>query len=106
MSEEMTELPEGTEAAEATRSAEAPRGVSRRDFLRRASREAVQTGSKIVPGAAIARVVLGDGPEPTAAEPGTGAEGSDAPATTRPHRGPLWKVMASWRQKRMEGGES
>ena len=95
--DEMTET-----AAEqaAVQAAVQPRGVSRRDFLRRASREAVQTGAKIVPGAAIARVVLGDGPEPA------GEATEDADATTRPHRGPLWKVMASWRQKRMEDGKS
>ena len=33
--------------------------VSRRDFLKRASRDAVQTGAAFVPGAGIARAVLG-----------------------------------------------
>ena len=33
--------------------------VSRRDFLKRASNNAVQTGAALVPGAGIARVVLG-----------------------------------------------
>lgn len=40
-------------------------GLSRRDFLRRASKEAAATGTRLVPGAAIARTVLGVGtPEP------------------------------------------
>ena len=34
--------------------------VSRRDFLRRAGKEAAETGVRIVPGAQIARAALGD----------------------------------------------
>jgi hypothetical protein len=36
-----------------------PGGISRRDFIRRASKEAVTTGTKLVPGAALASKALG-----------------------------------------------
>jgi|GEM_PF-2599035 hypothetical protein len=82
-------------------------GVSRRDFLRRAGREAAQTGAKIVPGAAIARVVLGTGLQASEAPAATEEETADGaepkPAAPQPtRRGPIWSVLAGWRQKRME----
>ena len=33
--------------------------ITRRDFLRRAGKEAAETGARLAPGAAVARVVLG-----------------------------------------------
>lgn len=54
--------------------------VSRRDFLRRAGKDAVETGAKLVPGAAIAKTVLGSGDE------------------TKPP--PWWQALADWRRRR------
>lgn len=51
--------------------------LSRRDFLRRAGREAVDTGAKIVPGASLARAAIDK----------TGQEG-------------LLQRLISWRGKR------
>lgn len=63
--------------------------VSRRDFLRRAGKQAVQeavtTGERIVPGAAVAKVVLGD------------------QKTGKPS---LFKAIANWKQKRTETPEA
>jgi len=60
--------------------------VSRRDFLRRAGREAVQTGTQLVPGAALAKTALGIGP--------TGADGAKPQS--------LMARLAGWRNKRGE----
>ena len=42
----------------------APASLSRRDFLRRASRDAVETGGRIVPGAGVAKAVIGEAGKP------------------------------------------
>lgn len=42
----------------------APSSLSRRDFLRRASRDAVETGGRIVPGAGVAKAVMGTNEKP------------------------------------------
>ena len=55
--------------------------LSRRDFLRRASKEAVDTGTKLVPGGNLARQALGMAPNTTA---------------------PWWNVVAKWRQRRTD----
>ncbi|WP_309691696.1 hypothetical protein [Armatimonas sp.] len=55
--------------------------LSRRDFLRRAGKEAVDTGTKLVPGGNLARQALGM--QTTSALP-------------------WWNVMAKWRQKRTD----
>ena len=52
--------------------------LSRRDFLRRAGKEAMDTGTKIVPGGNLARKALG-------------MEAS----TSRP----WWNVLAKWRNR-------
>ncbi len=52
---ENTETPPETDDAPAP----SPHAVSRRDFLKRASKDAVQTGAAFVPGAAVAKAVLG-----------------------------------------------
>ena len=57
--------------------------VSRRDFLRRASKEAVQTGVSLMPGAAVAKVVLG---------------GTEKDGTKKPSLGERW---AAWRSDRL-----
>jgi len=63
--------------------------VSRRDFLRRAGKQAVQeavtTGERIVPGAAVAKVVLGD---------------------QRTGKPSLLSAIANWKQKRTETPEA
>lgn len=60
--------------------------ISRRDFIRRASREAVDTGTKLVPGASVARKVLGIDNAPT-------PPGGDAPKS-------LFQRFAVWRDRR------
>lgn len=55
--------------------------LSRRDFLRRAGKEAVDTGTKIVPGGNLARQALGLATTPTT---------------------PWWNVMAKWRNRNAE----
>ena len=57
--------------------------VSRRDFLKRASKDAVQTGASLVPGAAIAKVVLGT---------------TEKDGTRKPSLGERW---AAWRTERL-----
>ncbi len=68
----------------------APNGpVSRRDFLRRAGKEAVQTGTQLaplVPGAALAKTALGIG--------ATGANGAKPQS--------LMARLAGWRNKRAD----
>jgi hypothetical protein len=75
--------------------------LSRRDFLRRASREAVETGTRIVPGAALAKTVLGVGE--TTPEAGDGSGVPAAPAT-KPVPGWLRK-LAAWRGRQQSGPE-
>jgi hypothetical protein len=60
--------------------------VSRRDFLRRAGREAMDTGTSLVPAARLARAALGKG-DPAAA------------ATT-----PWWRRVFRWRGERLDAG--
>ncbi|WP_395143299.1 hypothetical protein [Armatimonas sp.] len=55
--------------------------LSRRDFLRRAGKEAVDTGTKLVPGGNLARQALGM-------------------QTTSSL--PWWNLLAKWRQKRAD----
>jgi hypothetical protein len=63
-----------------------PGPVSRRDFLRRAGKEAVTTGTSLVPGAKLASAALG------------AAQGQNS----------WWQKLAKWRQgQRTEpGGEN
>jgi hypothetical protein len=60
--------------------------LSRRDFLRRAGKEAVDTGTKLVPGGNLARQALGMG----------------ATASTIP----WWNVMAKWRNRNADSKET
>ena len=55
--------------------------LSRRDFLFRAGKEAVNTGAQLVPGGNLARKALG------------------MPTT---NAAPWWNVLAKWRQKKTE----
>lgn len=52
-----------------------PEGLSRRDFLRRASKDAAETGVKLVPGASLAAAAV---------------------------KTPWWRKLAVWRQERAE----
>ncbi|MBC8102818.1 MAG: hypothetical protein H7Z41_09550 [Cytophagales bacterium] len=63
---------------------ETPGPVSRRDFLRRAGKEAVETGTSLVPGARLATAALGR-----------------KTADGKPN---WWQKLAQWRQGR--GGEA
>jgi hypothetical protein len=65
--------------------------LSRRDFLRRASKEAVDTGTKLVPGAAVARKVLG-------------IDNLTASATDKNTQG-LIQRLAAWRDRRRKSEE-
>lgn len=60
------------------------KALSRRDFLRRAGKEAVDTGSRLVPGGNLARQALGIATTPTT---------------------PWWNLLAKWRQKKTENSE-
>ena len=70
-------------------------GVSRRDFLRKAgtkaAKEAVNTGTYLVPGGAIARRFLEGGEQPK--------QGEDTPAA-KSAKPSLLGRLAGWRQKR------
>lgn len=87
----MEENKEGTKNAPATPAA----GVSRRDFLRKAgtqaAKEAVTTGTYLVPGGAIARKLLENGEQNGGAAAG--------PEAAKPS---LLGRLAGWRRKRTE----
>lgn len=71
--------PSETEPSRPEITPEETRALSRRDFLRRAGKEAVDTGSKIVPGANIVRAAVG-------------VDGKTS----------WWQNLARWRGKRIE----
>lgn len=73
--------------------------LSRRDFLRRASKEAVKTGATLVPGGAVARAVLGGEPAP----PDETEEEKDE----RLKKLPDWmRSLAKWRNNKSRGNKS
>jgi hypothetical protein len=85
---ETVEEPETEEPAASPAAVEPAVGVSRRDFLRRAGKqaaqEAVTTGVKLVPGGAVAQALL----KPK------GGEGGDVP------RPSLFDKLAAWKKGR------
>ncbi len=68
-----------------------PANISRRDFLRRASTEAVKTGTKIVPGAALASKAMG-----------IDLDRNDS-GTSTPESQSLLGRFAAWRQRNRNG---
>lgn len=75
--------------------------VSRRDFLRRAGKEAVTTGASLMPGTVLAKTLLNGAPSAkTDIETETGGEAAalDAPLAKRG----VWRTLASWRHQRQQ----
>jgi len=69
--------------------------LSRRDFLRRASSEAVKTGATLVPGGAVARAVLGAEPPPP--------NETEAEKEERLKKLPEWmRSLAKWRSHKKQ----
>lgn len=80
-----------------------PNPVSRRDFLRRAGKEAITTGASLVPGAALAKTVLiappNDGSE-------TSGEEKAGESTKKPQGPSFWRWIVGRRDsnRKPEGG--
>ncbi len=76
-----------------------PPPQSRRDFLRGAGRhavkEAVDLGTKVIPGGALARRFLDGGADAGADAP---SDGGDKPVPPKPSRNPL-RWIAEWRKR-------
>jgi hypothetical protein len=66
-------------------------GISRRDFIKRASKEAADTGARIVPGGQIAKRFV---------EGGKTGEGS---GIVEPSKRPWWERLVNWKQERTGG---
>jgi hypothetical protein len=69
--------------------------LSRRDFIKRAGKDAVETGSRIVPGGQVAKRFIDAG----------NTEGTGSGIVAPPKK-PWWERIVNWKQERgAAGGE-
>lgn len=68
-------------------------GISRRDFIKRASKEAADTGARIVPGGQIAKQFI---------EAGNTESRSEGSIVAPPKR-PWWERLVNWKEERTSG---
>lgn len=80
-----------------------PQPVSRRDFLRRAGKEAITTGASLVPGAALAKTVL---IAPSEKETPGDEETGETAAAQKPQGPSVWRWIVGRRDsnRKPEGG--
>lgn len=64
--------------------------LSRRDFIKRAGKDAVETGARIVPGGQVAKRFI---------------EAGSNGGIVAPPKKPWWERIVNWKQERGAGGE-